>query len=43
MVNINKVLKAGDRIALMIPNGVMWVAIDQAAAGLGYNYSAFIS
>jgi len=26
---------AGDRIALMLPNSVMWVAIDQAAAGLG--------
>ena len=25
----------GDRIALMLPNCVMWVAIDQAAAGLG--------
>lgn len=30
-LNIN----AGDRIALMIPNGTLWVAIDQAAAGLG--------
>ena len=30
-LNINN----GDRIALMIPNGVLWVAIDQAAAGLG--------
>lgn len=28
-------LSAGDRIALMLPNSVMWVAIDQAAAGLG--------
>ncbi len=28
-------IDAGDRIALMIPNGTMWVAIDQAAAGLG--------
>jgi long-chain acyl-CoA synthetase len=26
---------AGDRIAIMLPNSVMWVAIDQAAAGLG--------
>ncbi len=26
---------AGDRISLMLPNSVMWVAIDQAAAGLG--------
>lgn len=25
----------GDRIALMLPNSVMWVAIDQAAAGMG--------
>ena len=30
-LNIN----TGDRIALMIPNGILWVAIDQAAAGLG--------
>lgn len=30
-LNIN----GGDRIALMIPNGTLWVAIDQAAAGLG--------
>jgi len=28
-------LEVGDRVALMLPNGVMWVAIDQAAAGLG--------
>ncbi len=28
-------IKAGDRIAIMLPNSVMWVAIDQAAAGLG--------
>ncbi len=28
-------LSSGDRLALMIPNSVMWVAIDQAAAGLG--------
>ena len=28
-------ISAGDRIALMIPNGTLWVAIDQAAAGLG--------
>ena len=28
-------LTAGDRLALMIPNSVMWVAVDQAAAGLG--------
>ncbi|MFK8026455.1 MAG: long-chain fatty acid--CoA ligase [Gammaproteobacteria bacterium] len=28
-------IKAGDRIAMMLPNSVMWVAIDQAAAGLG--------
>ena len=28
-------INAGDRIALMIPNGTLWVAIDQAAAGLG--------
>ncbi len=28
-------LHQGERIALIIPNGVMWVAIDQAAAGLG--------
>ena len=28
-------LKTGDRIAIMLPNGVMWVAVDQAAAGLG--------
>lgn len=26
---------AGDRITIMLPNSVMWVAIDQAAAGLG--------
>ncbi len=26
---------AGDRIAIMLPNSIMWVAIDQAAAGLG--------
>jgi len=26
---------AGDRVAIMLPNSVMWVAIDQAAAGLG--------
>ena len=25
----------GDRIAIMLPNSIMWVAIDQAAAGLG--------
>ena len=30
-LNIN----TGDRIALMIPNGILWVAVDQAAAGLG--------
>ena len=30
-LNVNK----GERIALMIPNGTLWVAIDQAAAGLG--------
>ena len=28
-------INAGDRIALMIPNGTLWVALDQAAAGLG--------
>ena len=28
-------VNTGDRIALMLPNSVMWVAIDQAAAGLG--------
>lgn len=28
-------LEVGDRVALMLPNGVMWVAIDLAAAGLG--------
>ena len=28
-------IAAGDRIALMLPNSVMWVAIDQAAAGMG--------
>ena len=30
-LNVNR----GERIALMIPNGTLWVAIDQAAAGLG--------
>lgn len=28
-------IAAGERIAIMLPNSVMWVAIDQAAAGLG--------
>ena len=28
-------LEAGERIALMMPNGVEWVAFDAAAAGLG--------
>ena len=28
-------INAGERIALMIPNSILWVAIDQAAAGLG--------
>ena len=28
-------INAEDRIALMLPNSVMWVAIDQACAGLG--------
>lgn len=28
-------LQCGDRLALMLSNSVMWVAIDQAAAGLG--------
>ena len=28
-------LSTGDRLALMIPNSVMWVAMDLAAAGLG--------
>lgn len=28
-------INKGDRIALMLPNSVMWVAIDMAAAGLG--------
>ena len=28
-------LVSGDRVALMLPNCVMWVVIDQAAAGLG--------
>ncbi len=28
-------LEPGDRIALMLPNGTDWVAIDQAALGLG--------
>ncbi|MDW3096271.1 MAG: long-chain fatty acid--CoA ligase [Gammaproteobacteria bacterium] len=28
-------IAAGDRIGLMLPNSVMWVAIDQAAAGMG--------
>ncbi len=26
---------AGDRISIMLPNSIIWVAIDQAAAGLG--------
>ncbi len=28
-------LSAGDRFALMLPNSLMWVAVDIAAAGLG--------
>ncbi len=28
-------LKAGDRVAVMLPNGVDWVAFDQAILGLG--------
>ncbi len=32
---IQQGINKGDRIALMLPNSVMWVAIDLAAAGLG--------
>jgi len=28
-------LQAGDRVAIMLPNGPDWVAVDQAALGLG--------
>ncbi len=28
-------LKAGDRVAIMLPNGPDWVAVDQAVLGLG--------
>ncbi len=28
-------LKAGDRVAIMLPNGPEWIAADQAALGLG--------
>ena len=32
---IAKNISPGERVALMLPNSIYWVAIDQAAAGLG--------